>query len=56
VVSGEGGMWLKKMACFQINMVSLKIFVNEKDFYLLESIFGDETTKQAIKTVNAVKH
>jgi hypothetical protein len=55
VVSGEGGMWLKKDGLFSDKYGFAQIFVNEKDFYLLESIFGNETTKQAIKTVKCRK-
>jgi hypothetical protein len=55
VEAGFGGMWLKDDGIFSDRYVSSKIFVTEKDFYLLESIFGDETTKQAIKTVKCRK-
>ncbi len=54
-VTGFGGLWLKKDGWFSDRYVSNKIFVKEKDFYLLESIFGDETTKQTIKTVKCRK-
>ena len=58
LVPGFGGMWLKKEGLFSDKSdryASSKIFVSDKDFYLLESIFGDETTKQAIKTVKCRK-
>lgn len=55
LVSGFGGMWLKYNGLFSNEYASSKIFAKEKDFYLLESIFGDEITKQAIKTVKCRK-
>jgi len=55
MVSGEGGMWLKKDGWFSDRYVSAKIFVTEPDFYILESAFADETTRQTIQTVKTRK-
>lgn len=50
VSDGSGTIWYKSNSWFTDEYVSSKLMVNEKDFYLLESIFGDEITKNTILT------
>lgn len=50
VSDGSGTIWYKSNSWFNDEYVSSKLMVNEKDFYLLESIFGDEITKNTILT------
>lgn len=47
---GSGVIWYKSNSWFSDEYVSSKLMTNEKDFYLLESIFGDEITKNTILT------
>lgn len=50
VTVGSGTIWYKSNSWFNDEYVSSKLMVNEKDFNLLESIFGDEITKNTILT------
>lgn len=50
VPDGSGTIWYKSNSWFTDEYVSSKLMVNENDFYLLESIFGDEITKNTILT------
>ncbi|MFN8296687.1 MAG: DNA translocase FtsK [Chitinophagales bacterium] len=51
----DGTIWYKSNSWFSDEYVSSKLMVDEKDFHLLESIFGDDVTKNAIINVKPRK-